>query len=306
MTAPFSATGVPSSGGVLLVDKPEGPTSHDVVDRVRRLLGERRVGHTGTLDPFASGLLVLCVGRATRLSEYLAGLDKEYLAVVRLGRTTATQDPDGELLTEHELPASLGAEDVEAALAPRRGRIRQVPPVFSAKKVGGQRAYRKARRGEPVELKAVEVTVHALELLALEPPFARLRVHCSSGTYVRALARDIGESLGVGAHLAALRRTRVGPFRVEDAVRLDEDLPPETPPGAWVDPARALAHLPSVRVEGEVAGRLAGGQTIPLEARDLPLGEPVAVIEGERLVAVAIRDGDRLRPRKVFAEGGAK
>lgn len=288
-------------GGVLPVDKPSGPTSHDVVARARRALGIRKIGHTGTLDPFASGLLILCVGPATRLSEYLTGLDKSYVATVRLGTSTDTGDPEGAVTAEDAAWRGLGRADVEAGLAGLRGRILQVPPSYSAKKVEGERAYRRARRGESVELEPVEVEIHALDLLELHPPNVVIRLRCSSGTYVRAVGRDLGERLGTAAHLTALRRTRVGTFSVDEALPLDALADPGAVEDAWITPARAVAHLPSVEVDDEEAIRLAHGQVIRVPGGvDTGPREPVAVVRGGDLVAVAARDGDRLRPRKVF------
>lgn len=292
----------PGDGGVLLVDKPSGPTSHDVVARARRALDTRKIGHTGTLDPFASGLLVLCVGSATRLSEYLTGLDKTYVATVRLGAATDTGDPEGAVVADDDTWRGLDASDLEEALAGLRGRIRQVPPRYSAKKVAGERAYRLARRGEEVELEAVEVEVHELEVVELDLPDVAIRLRCSSGTYVRAVGRDLGRRLGTAAHLTELRRTRVGSFRVEEAVSLEglTDLPAVE--RAWITPARAVAHLPSVEVDDDEATRLAHGQVIRVRAAvEAGPREAVAVLRAGDLVAVAARDGDRLRPRKVFA-----
>lgn len=283
---------------MLPVDKPVGPTSHDVVGTVRKVLDTRKVGHTGTLDPFASGLLLVCVGPATRLSEYLTGLEKSYRATLRLGVRTDTHDPEGTVVEETAAWSVLDRDAVEAALEPFRGRIRQRPPVYSAKKVAGEPAHRRVRRGESVDLDPVEVEVLELVLEALELPDVRLRVRCSSGTYVRALARDVGEALGTGAHLTALRRTAVGAFRVEEAVPLTE-LDRDAACRAWISPVRALAHLPRVEVDEADATRLAQGQFI--EGRGAPPIGPVAVVRGDTLVAVATARGSRLRPRKVFA-----
>jgi tRNA pseudouridine55 synthase len=292
---------LPRAGGVLLVDKPEGPTSHDVVDRVRRTLAERRIGHTGTLDPFASGLIVLCLGPATRLAEYLSGMDKEYLATVRLGQRTATHDRDGAVVSESDEWRGLSTDAISRALADLTGALRQLPPEFSAKKVGGEPAYRKARRGEAVELAAVDVTVHELELLEALLPLVRVRVSCSSGTYVRALARDLGEALAVGAHLTELRRTRVGPFRVEKAAPPSELEDADALLRRILEPARALAHMPAVSVNEVDAARLAQGQEVPTSGVDVPEGLPLAVLRRGALVAVATSVEGRLRPRKVFA-----
>jgi len=283
---------------VLPVDKPEGPTSHDVVQVVRRSLGVRRAGHTGTLDPFASGLLLVCVGKATRLAEYLTGLDKTYEAVARLGQTTDTLDREGRMLEERSGWASLDEAGVEGALARFRGTLEQVPPVYSAKKVGGEAAHRRARRGETVELASATVTVHELELTSCDLPHVGFRVRCSSGTYVRALARDIGEALGVGAHLVELRRTAIGAFSVADALpyaRLDDAAAVAR---VAVGPLAALAHLPCVAADADQAGRLTQGQAVPAEASEEGL---VAVAHAGALLAIGECVGGVLRPRKVFA-----
>jgi tRNA pseudouridine55 synthase len=203
--------------GVLVVDKPAGPTSHDIVDRARRVFAMRRVGHTGTLDPFATGVLPLCLGRATRLARFLAAGEKIYRATVRLGFATTTDDLTGEPLGALSAPAvEPGA--LEAALCGLVGVFDQVPPAFSARQVGGRRLHDLARRGEAVARAATPVTVHALDLVARDGDRLELEVRCSAGTYVRALARDLGERLGCGAHLVALRRTRSGSFDLRQAV----------------------------------------------------------------------------------------
>lgn len=293
---------VPPDGGVLPVDKPEGPTSHDIVGRARRALGERRIGHTGTLDPFASGLLLLCVGPATRLSQYLTGEDKEYLARARLGLETDTLDREGEVVRESDGWKGLERTDLERALEGLRGEIRQLPPVFSAKKIRGEAAHRRVRRGEEVELEPVTVTVHELELTEVALPEVAFRVVCSSGTYIRALARDLGKALGVGAHLTALRRTRVGTRGVEGAI--PGDFPGPVPPSAWISPLEALAGWPRVEVTQEEAVRVTQGQRIPLTegVPGLPGAAEVRVAAhlGGRLLAVGrVREGI-LRPEKVF------
>jgi len=284
---------------ILPVDKPEGPTSHDVVGAVRAALGRRRVGHTGTLDPFASGLLLLCVGRATRLAEYLSGLEKTYEAVARLGLTTDTLDREGEIQEERGGWTGLDRADVESALAPFRGLQRQVPPAYSAKKVGGEEAHRRVRRGETVELAAVPVTVHELELTSLDLPLLGFRMRCSSGTYVRALARDLGEALGVGAHLVRLRRTAVGAFRVGAAVPFDRLDHQETVAAAAIGPLEALAHLPEVSADDAGAALVSQGR--PLTGVDEGLAGLVAVSHDGVLLAVAESRGGVLKPRKVFA-----
>lgn len=289
---------------VLPIDKPEGPTSHDIVGAVRKATGQRRVGHTGTLDPFASGLLLVCVGKATRLAEYFSGLDKTYEAVARLGVLTDTLDRDGSVVAESAGWEALTAERIEASLEELRGEIRQVPPAFSAKKVDGERAYRSARAGRAVDLAPATVTVQSLELTSLDLPFASFTVTCSSGTYVRALARDLGEALGVGAHLTSLRRTAVGTWGVGDAISLHDLSRPDLVAAAAVAPLAALRHLPTVEVDEEVAARLRVGQSVALSGADRPDvrdASPVAVAHAGTLLAIGETTEGVLRPRKVFA-----
>jgi tRNA pseudouridine55 synthase len=295
----------PLEGG-LLVDKPEGPTSHDMVARARRALGTRRVGHTGTLDPFASGLLVLLIGRATRLAEYLDDLPKEYRARARLGIRTDTDDREGEVTVENPGWEELDPARVKEALEALTGELDQIPPTFSAKKRGGEPAYRKARRGETVVLDPVRVRVHRVQVEEVSLPWVDFRVVCSTGTYLRALARDAGEALGVGGHLVALRRIRIGPFPVEDAFsgdRLDEEGGWQAADSrAWRTPFELLGHLERIRVDEEGAARLASGQGVELTKDDGVGDGPLAVTLGERLVAVGERRGSLLRPRKVFPD----
>ncbi len=207
--------------GVIVVDKASGWTSHDVVNKMRRIAGTRRVGHLGTLDPMATGVLPLIVGRATRLAQFFVKTDKVYEGTIRFGQATNTYDAEGEPVGEAK-PFLATPESVEPLLAAFRGTILQMPPPVSAKKINGQPAYQLVRKNLPVELKAVEVTVHELTLLGCGGADAQVRVHCSSGTYLRAIAHDAGQAAGVGAHLAALRRLRAGDFAIEEARTLDE------------------------------------------------------------------------------------
>jgi tRNA pseudouridine55 synthase len=285
---------------MMLVDKPTGPTSHDVVARVRRVSGVRRVGHAGTLDPFASGLLLVLLGPATRLAEYLLGLDKAYLAVARLGVETATDDPEGEIVEERSGWEELREEDVREALRGFRGTILQRPPVYSAKKVRGEAAHRRTRRGERVDLEPVWVVVSALDLMEFRPPRLAFSVRCSSGTYVRALARDLGRVLGVGAHLTELRRTAVGPHEVGSAVSLEDLGGAVSVSDALVPPALVLPHLPVLEVGAREASLLRQGRFLPRDGRNLPEGEPLRVLLGEALVGVGCRHGEEIRPRKVL------
>jgi tRNA pseudouridine55 synthase len=207
--------------GILLVDKAPGWTSHDVVARVRRLADQRQVGHTGTLDPMATGLLVVCLGKATRLVEYMSGHDKAYDGEIQLGEATATDDAEGDVVRTARLPV-LDDETLRELERRFSGEIMQTPPAFSAVKVRGERAYAAARKGRPVELAARAVRIDRLSLEAISGDRMRVVVECGAGTYVRSLARDIGEALGSAGHLAALRRARVGPFSVGEAWRLEE------------------------------------------------------------------------------------
>jgi tRNA pseudouridine55 synthase len=278
--------------GVLVVDKPAGPTSHDLVDRVRRALGTRRVGHTGTLDPFATGVLPICVGRATRLARFLSGGEKEYLATVRLGFATTTDDLTGEPLGA---PVALepAPDELSAALSSLVGTFEQVPPAFSARHVAGRRLYELARRGEAVPRAATPVTVHALELVSRTPGTVDLAVRCSPGTYVRALARDLGERLGTGAHLTALRRIRSGAFDLSQAVPGD-DLSGAA--GMLMPMAGLLLDLPAVRV-GEEGRRLVGhgrelGRDVVLEGFPEGLVDRVRILDARgELLALAVPRG---------------
>ncbi|CAN5204541.1 tRNA pseudouridine(55) synthase TruB [soil metagenome] len=262
--------------GILLIDKPPGITSHDVVARTRRAAGTRKVGHAGTLDPMATGLLVLGIESATRLLTYLVGLDKEYFATIRLGQSTSTDDAEGEP-TGAAPAATLTEAQVEEHLAPLRGEIQQVPSSVSAIKVGGTRAYALARAGEELTLAARRVTVSALEVLErrVDAEFLDLdvRVECSSGTYIRAIARDLGAALGVGGHLTALRRSRIGPFGIADAAPLENlDLS-----AALLAPSAAAARLfPQFRLSEQQELDLGHGKR--LAGTGLSEGGPVAAV----------------------------
>jgi tRNA pseudouridine55 synthase len=284
--------GSPDVDGVLVVDKPAGPTSHDIVDRVRRELGTRRVGHTGTLDPFATGVLPVCVGRATRLARFLSGGEKEYLATVRLGFATTTDDLTGEALGD-AVPFGASPDELAAALATLRGSFDQVPPAFSARQVAGRRLYEMARRGEAVPRAATPVTVYALDLVSRGEETIEIRVRCSPGTYVRALARDLGERLGTGAHLTALRRTRSGAFLLSQAVAGD-DLSGAA--SRLLPMAGLLPELPAVRV-GDEGRRLVGhgrelGREVVVEGFPEGPVDRVRVLDSRGdLVALAVPRG---------------
>lgn len=289
----------PPPDGLVIVDKPAGWTSHDVVARIRRLAGTRRVGHAGTLDPMATGVLVVGVGRATRLLGHLAVGDKAYLATVRLGASTVTDDAEGEV-TGGADATGLSRDAVVSAAAVLTGQLQQVPSAVSAVKVGGVRSYRRVRSGEHVELPARPVTVHRFDVgqVRLDPPFLDVdaEVECSSGTYVRALARDLGAALGVGGHLTALRRTRVGPYRIDTARTLDE-LATEF----VVMPLSeaAAAAFPRLTVDAGTARKVAHGA--PLPATGLGPG-PVAVFGPDGTLLSLVEDrGERARHLAVFA-----
>lgn len=248
--------------GIVVVDKPADWTSHDVVARVRRLAGTRKVGHAGTLDPMATGVLVLGVNRATRLLGHIAGADKEYLATIALGAATITDDAQGDETSSHDASA-LTTDVVRAAMEPLTGAIDQVPSAVSAIKVDGKRSYARVRSGEQVELKARPVVVSAFELLDFQSgdrAFAQVRVECSSGTYVRALARDLGESLGVGGHLTCLRRTRVGRFDLGHARTLDQLA--ESFELVDLDEA-ARASFPAIELTADQAQAVRYGRSLP-------------------------------------------
>lgn len=250
----------PSPEGILNIDKPSGITSHDVVNRVRRVAGLRRVGHAGTLDPLATGVLLICLGRGTRLVEYLVGQPKTYEVVVHLGQSTTTYDAEGEVVAER--PCTFTPPELTAALAQFRGPIQQIPPIYSAIKKEGQPLYKMARQGKQVEMEARAVTIYELEQLAFDLPLLTLRVVCSSGTYIRSLAHDLGELLGCGGHVAALRRTAVGGFMVDTAVPLDY-LAPENLNTHTLPLDTAVHHLPPVTFTETEKARLWQGQTVP-------------------------------------------
>ncbi len=280
----------------MLVAKPAGPTSHDVVDSVRRALGEDRVGHLGTLDPFAKGLLVLLVGRATRLAAFAAEWPKVYEGVIRLGVTTDTDDATGTVVATAPWTGVTPAQLAEV-VGRFRGRYEQRPPAYSAVKIGGERAYRRARRGEAVVPAPRPVEIRELEIVEAAVPDLQFRATVSAGTYLRALARDIGAALGCGAHLTALRRTAVGPLRLADAVA-----PEAVTPAALQDAAVLVAHLPHRQVNKKERDEVVHGRPIPAEEQGARSGEPVALFAGDALLAVAEQVGELLKPRVVVAE----
>lgn len=283
------------SSGLVVVDKQAGATSHQVVSRLRRLLGTRKIGHAGTLDPMATGVLILGVNRATRLLGHLALHDKRYLATVRLGESSSTDDADGEV-TPVAPADGVDAEQLERALAPLRGRISQVPSAVSAIKVNGQRAYKLAREGKEVELAARAVEVSRLDVLDVRPGAGvldvDLDVECSSGTYIRAIARDLGNALGVGGHLTSLRRTRIGGYDVAEAVTLGDE-----PPRLMSMAEGARRSFPCINVDASAETDIRFGRalTMPVPAEVTGMLSPT----GE-LLALYRPDGDGSRPVAVL------
>jgi tRNA pseudouridine55 synthase len=287
--------------GLLVLDKPLGVTSRAAVDQAQRWFPRgTRVGHAGTLDPLATGVLVLTVGQATRLTEYVQSLGKTYVADVVLGARSATDDAEGPITpVAVDRPPSRAA--IDAALPAFLGTIAQVPPAYSAVKLAGQRAYDLSRRGKPVELTPRSVRIDRIEVQRFEFPDLRLEIACGKGTYIRSLARDLGERLGCGAYLAALRRTRIGAYPTDLAVPLDADA--ETARQRLLPLTAAVAGLPSITVEPDVIVRIRHGQRVSVTADSLPGNTTLAVLgPSGGLVAVATSDnsGQTLRPVKVF------
>lgn len=279
--------------GVLLVDKPIGMSSHDVVNRVRRMLGTRRVGHAGTLDPLATGVLVVAVGPATRFLQYLPLEPKEYVAEVAFGRSTTTFDAEGETTGEVEVPDDLDKR-IAAALPAFTGLIEQLPPMYSAVKVGGQPLYKAARRGEEVERTPRRVHITTYESLASSGDQRTMRIVCSGGTYVRTLAHDLGQAMGIPAHLAGLRRTGVGRFREEATVPLDHVGPEHLLPLR-----EALVPMPLVSLDPGEIRAVRDGKALRLET--VPTGPFAALCDSKgRVVSVARVEGDVLRPECVI------
>ena len=288
--------------GVLVVDKPVGLTSHDVVQVIRKGTNIRRAGHTGTLDPRASGVLVILIGPAVRLSEYVSASDKRYQAVLRLGASTDTYDADGKV-TRSRPVENITEEQFESELQKFVGEIEQVPPPYSAVKVKGRKAYEMAREGEEVDLAPRKIKVYSLELLEWATPEAVIDVYCSSGTYVRSLAHDLGEALGCGAHLVGLRRTKSGRFTLRDAVPLRK-LKDDFDDGSWyqflIPAAEALSDWPSIELSEEQVDALRHGHRIPAEAGSAKLARGIS--EMGELVALLEFDpaSSEWQPKKVF------
>ena len=288
--------------GVLNIDKPQGMTSHDVVARVRRLTGIRRVGHAGTLDPLATGVLLVCVGNATRIVEYLQRGQKVYETTVRLGQETDTYDADGEIVAESPVP-DFSLEELDRALDAFRGEIVQTPPAYSAIKQNGQPLYKLARAGREVTAPQRQVTIDAIEILDWQKPDLRLRITCSPGTYIRSIAHDLGQALGVGGHVLILRRVASGSWRVEDAVTLAalEAAGADWP--RYLHGLRgALSMLPPLVLPAELAYRFALGQRIVLPEPPDEEGDLRVLGPGEKFLGVGRMKAGVLAPHKVFAD----
>jgi tRNA pseudouridine55 synthase len=300
--------------GLLIIDKPPGLTSHDVVGRVRHILHERRVGHTGTLDPFATGVLLVLLGPSTRLAQFLSIDDKEYDAIIRLGYSTDTGDITGAALSEPRAPTGWTEDQIESAMASLRGEIEQTPPMYSAKKIGGRKLYELARRGEEIEREPIKVCIH--EFAPIRPGGELIRdnrdgtfdfhvhVRCSSGTYVRTLAEDFGKRLAVGAHLAELKRTSVGNFHLADAITLEQlktRFVEEALGTVVVPPKAALSQMPFVHLSDSDARKAQHGMEIETKGGWAD-GTTVRICnQNGELIAVGDYKEQRLHPRVVIA-----
>ena len=296
--------------GILIIDKPTGITSHDVVNRVRRILQTRRVGHTGTLDPFATGVMVVVVGKATRLAQFLDKDEKEYEAVVRFGFETDTGDRTGSQKEKVKRQSQITEDDVVGVLPQFLGVIEQVPPMFSAKKVAGKKLYEHARKGIEIERKAVTVTISKLEItseltetLELGTLDMGLRVACSAGTYIRTLAENIGRAIGVGAHLAELRRTRAGCFDLSQSATLDELEQHADPSTALLPKEIAVEHLPSIILDAARVAKTKSGLSTRVHEAQFADNEAVSMVdERQNLIAVGFYDAEEksIRPKIVL------
>ena len=292
--------------GVLLLDKPVGFSSNDALIKAKRVLNAKKAGHTGTLDPFATGLLPLCFGEATKFSQDLLEADKTYETVVHLGQTTDTGDTEGEVIDTRDVSVTL--EQIHAVLAQFRGPIAQVPPMYSALKRDGKPLYEYARAGITLERDARNVIIHKLELIAYDAPMLTLSVTCSKGTYIRVLGQDIGEALGCGAHLNALRRTQVGPLTMENMITLDALIAHPQPLSLLAPVDALLASFPAVQLNAELAKRFLNGQRLALgkEAVTVPSAEGrVRVYLDDKLLGTAtLGEYSILAPERLIAFTG--
>lgn len=303
--------------GILIIDKPAGITSHDVVARVRRILQTKRVGHTGTLDPFATGVMVILIGQATRLAQFLDKDEKEYEALVRFGSETDTGDRTGQMqnaecrMQNEEIGKLLVATNWDDVFAGFRGQIEQTPPMYSAKKVDGKKLYEHARKGETIERKSVTITIHDLELLGdlRETDSGRgtwdmgLKVTCSAGTYIRTLAEDIGRKARVGAHLAELRRTRAGKFSMEQCVTLEELEQIDDKQNALIPMEEAVSHLTAFTLNADRVSKTKSGMSTRVFDAQFTVGQPIRMIdEDSKLIAIGAYDESEnsVRPKVVL------
>lgn len=287
--------------GILVVDKPQGLTSNGVLQRAKRYLDAAKAGHTGSLDPLATGVLPICLGEATKFSQYLLDADKAYIAKARLGQVTSTGDSEGEVIQERAVPESLDAERLEGILERFRGEIEQVPPMYSALKHQGRPLYELARQGVEVERKARQVTIYALRLLSLEPGTFEIEVRCSKGTYIRTLVEDIGDALGCGAHLIALRRTMAAGFTVDMAVSLEqlEGEEPGVRESHLLPVDTALKGLPQIVLDPDHLVSILNGQPVRIDG--CPVSGPVRLYGADGFVGLGewLADG-RVQPRRLI------
>jgi len=277
--------------GIFIIDKPEGMTSHDVVQRIRKIFNIAKAGHLGTLDPLATGVLPVCVGKATRLAQFLPSSPKEYTGEIRFGFSTNTYDREG-FPAGPEVPFDGAKNDIRRMMQSLTGVLDQVPPPFSAKKIAGVRSYKLARTNRTIEMAPVKVEIQQFELLSLDPPFAKFIVVCSAGTYVRSLVHDLGRKAGCGAHLTALRRTRSGEFRIEDAIGLDR-----ITEAKLISINRLLSSWPSIEVSESDESRVAHGNRI----RSACAGDLARILNKKgQFIAVASVESGWARPRLVL------
>jgi tRNA pseudouridine55 synthase len=297
--------------GVLLLDKPVGLSSNDALIKVKRIVNAKKAGHTGTLDPFATGLLPLCFGEATKFSQDLLEADKTYLAKVHLGVTTTTGDTEGETIATH--PVEVTREQIDAALIKFRGPILQVPPMYSALKRDGKALYEYAREGITLEREARPVTIHGLEMLDYEAPFLTIRVTCSKGTYIRVLGEDIGAALGCGAHLNQLRRIGVGSLSIDGMVTLEQLQAHDDPLSLLAPVDTLLSSFPSLELTPELAKRFQNGQRLALGREPVtlpsvehsPQGRVRVYLDGKLLGTALLQEWGVLQPERLIANAGA-
>ncbi|GAB4483264.1 MAG: tRNA pseudouridine(55) synthase TruB [Thermodesulfovibrionales bacterium] len=283
---------------VINLNKPAGMTSHDAVSRTKRILRASKAGHAGTLDPMATGVLLVCVNEATKISRYLLDLGKEYRAVLKLGERTDTYDADGEIVEQHDL-ASFDPSVLDKALPLFRGRIMQRPPMYSAVKIRGKRLYALARKGIEIERPARPVEISRLEVVSLGLPYLVLDIACSKGTYIRSLAEDIGNRIGTGAHLVSLDRTGVGQFKGSNAVTFDQIAAGNFRAATIED---ALSHLKHLELDEEESARIRSGQMIERDETDLFLDDEPVLLRGARgdVIALGVRKLNKIKPERVF------